>query len=53
MVQPHIFVVEDEESLAETIALNLQLENYKVTIRNLRMGDCGIRPCCHGPRTTQ
>lgn len=32
MVQPHIFVVEDEESLAETIALNLQLENYKVTI---------------------
>ncbi len=32
MAQPHIFVVEDEESLAETIALNLRLENYKVTI---------------------
>jgi two-component system alkaline phosphatase synthesis response regulator PhoP len=28
----HIFVVEDEESLADTIALNLKLENYKVTI---------------------
>ncbi len=32
MQQYHILVVEDEESLAETIALNLQLENYKVTI---------------------
>lgn len=32
MQQAHILVVEDEESLANTIALNLQLENYKVTI---------------------
>ncbi|MGZ3883567.1 MAG: response regulator, partial [Bacteroidia bacterium] len=28
----HIFIVEDEENLANTIALNLQLENYKVTL---------------------
>jgi two-component system alkaline phosphatase synthesis response regulator PhoP len=28
----HIFLVEDEESLANTIALNLQLENYEVNI---------------------
>ncbi|MBA2612527.1 MAG: response regulator transcription factor [Bacteroidetes bacterium] len=32
-MQPyHIFIVEDEESLAKAIELNLQLENYKVTI---------------------
>lgn len=28
----HILVVEDEENLANTIALNLQLENYKVLV---------------------
>jgi two-component system alkaline phosphatase synthesis response regulator PhoP len=32
MQQYHILIVEDEESLANTIALNLQLENYKVLI---------------------
>jgi two-component system alkaline phosphatase synthesis response regulator PhoP len=32
MHQNHILVVEDEESLANTIALNLQLENYKVLV---------------------
>ena len=30
--QHHIFLVEDEERLADTIALNLKLENYAVTI---------------------
>lgn len=30
--QPHIFVIEDEETLANTIALNLKLENYKVSL---------------------
>jgi two-component system alkaline phosphatase synthesis response regulator PhoP len=30
--QHHIFIVEDEENLADTIALNLKLENYNVTI---------------------
>jgi two-component system alkaline phosphatase synthesis response regulator PhoP len=29
--QHHIFIVEDEESLADTIALNLKLESYQVT----------------------
>jgi two-component system alkaline phosphatase synthesis response regulator PhoP len=28
----HILIVEDEENLANTIALNLQLEKYKVTV---------------------
>ncbi|MEO6305654.1 MAG: response regulator transcription factor [Bacteroidia bacterium] len=32
MQQNQILIVEDETSLAETIALNLQLENYKVLI---------------------
>ena len=32
MQQYHILIVEDEESLANTIALNLQLENYKVLL---------------------
>jgi two-component system alkaline phosphatase synthesis response regulator PhoP len=32
MQQYHILIVEDEESLAKTIALNLQLENYKVLL---------------------
>ncbi len=32
MQQYHILIVEDEESLASTIALNLQLENYKVIV---------------------
>ena len=32
MQQYHILIVEDEESLANTIALNLQLENYKVIV---------------------
>jgi len=32
MQQHHILIVEDEESLANTIALNLQLENYKVLV---------------------
>ena len=30
--KPHIFVIEDEEILANTIALNLKLENYTVSI---------------------
>lgn len=30
--QYHIFIIEDEENLAATIALNLKLENYLVTI---------------------
>src|SRR6185295_5788066 len=30
--QHHIFIVEDEERLADTIALNLKLENYHVTL---------------------
>jgi two-component system alkaline phosphatase synthesis response regulator PhoP len=30
--QYHIFITEDEENLANTIALNLKLENYLVTI---------------------
>jgi two-component system alkaline phosphatase synthesis response regulator PhoP len=29
---PHILVVEDEENLANTIALNLRLENYTVSV---------------------
>lgn len=32
MSQNHILLVEDEESLANTIALNLRIENYKVVI---------------------
>jgi two-component system, OmpR family, alkaline phosphatase synthesis response regulator PhoP len=32
MQKHQIFIVEDEESLANTIALNLQLENYEVLI---------------------
>ncbi|HOZ87217.1 MAG TPA: response regulator transcription factor [Bacteroidia bacterium] len=32
MQKPHIFIVEDEENLANTIALNLKLENYEVLI---------------------
>lgn len=28
----HILLVEDEASLADTIALNLKLENYQVTL---------------------
>jgi len=31
-MQYQILIVEDEESLAQTIALNLQLENYKVMV---------------------
>ncbi|WP_317897298.1 response regulator transcription factor [Aurantibacillus circumpalustris] len=30
--QPHIFIVEDEENLANTISLNLKFENYLVSI---------------------
>src|SRR5687767_2236895 len=29
---PHILVVEDEQNLADTMALNLKIENYKVTV---------------------
>jgi two-component system alkaline phosphatase synthesis response regulator PhoP len=29
---PHILIVEDEENLANTLALNLKLENYNVTV---------------------
>lgn len=32
MQKYHIFIVEDEESLANTIALNLKIENYEVLI---------------------
>lgn len=32
MHTPHILLVEDEESLATTIALNLKLENYQVDV---------------------
>lgn len=32
MSYPHILVVEDEENLANTVALNLKLENYSVSI---------------------
>ncbi|MES2681659.1 MAG: response regulator transcription factor [Bacteroidota bacterium] len=32
MQKPHIFIVEDEENLANTMALNLKLENYEVLI---------------------
>lgn len=31
-LQQHILIVEDEENLANTIALNLELENYSVSI---------------------
>lgn len=37
----HILIVEDEESLANTIALNLKLENYLVTIA--RTGNEALR----------
>src|SRR5438132_1289054 len=30
MIKPHIFLVEDEENLLDTIKLNLELENYIV-----------------------
>jgi two-component system, OmpR family, alkaline phosphatase synthesis response regulator PhoP len=32
MQKPHIFIVEDEENLANTMALNLKLENYELLI---------------------
>ena len=32
MQQFQILIVEDEQSLAQTIALNLQLENYKTML---------------------
>ncbi len=32
MQKPHIFLVEDEENLANTMALNLRLENYNVLV---------------------
>ncbi len=41
MIQQHILVVEDEENLANTIALNLQLENYAVNIA--RSGNEALR----------
>jgi two-component system alkaline phosphatase synthesis response regulator PhoP len=30
--QPHILIVEDEQTLADTLALNLRIEKYEVTI---------------------
>ena len=32
LIHPHILLVEDEENLANTIALNLKLDNYSVTV---------------------